>query len=192
MYGRVSATLGQIAARPAPPAASPSLPQPPAAAAAKPSLGEPVLQVDEGLRYVQEMEKADLLFEKGQHYAAAAGYRRALDILPESWNDGAAAFRLGECYLKLADCPSAIAAYERVALAPRSDYYPQALLQIGETHLKLKAYARAREAFYSLLLLQGRFGAEAAPCVERAYYRVADTYWLEAQGLAEAKRGTGR
>jgi tetratricopeptide (TPR) repeat protein len=137
------------------------------------------------------MEKADLLFEKGRYREAAAAYQRALGLMPKNWNDGAAAFRLGECYFRLRDYPRAIAAYDRVALAYPSHFQPRALFQLGEAHVHLRAYAKARAAFYSLLLRQGRYGPEIAPYIERAYYRVADCYWLEAESLASARKGSG-
>ena len=191
IYERVTAALGELARRPA---AAPvaAAPRPAAALAPAPAPAEPVLQVDEGLRYVQEMEKADLLFEKGDHHAAAAAYRRALDVMPPGWNDGAAAFRLGECYFRLADYPQAIAAYERVALAGPGEFQPRALFQSGEAHLRLGSYVRARQAFYSLLLRQARCGPELASCIERAYYRLADTYWLEAEQIAASRKGSGK
>ena len=152
----------------------------------------PVLRLDGGLRYVQEMERADLLFEKQQYLAAAAAYRRSLEVMPRNWDDGAAAFRLGECHMRLDEFTRAIAAYERVARAFPGDFQPRALLRLGEAHLQLGAYAKARDALYSLLLVRGRYGPEAAPVVERAYYRLADCYWLEAQSLAATRKGPAR
>ena len=151
-----------------------------------------VLRLDEGLRYVQEMERADLLFEKQQYLAAAAAYRRSLEVMPRNWDDGGAAFRLGECHMRLEEFTRAIAAYERVARAFPGDFQPRALLRLGEAHLQLGAYAKARDALYALLLVRGRYGPEAAPVVERAYYRLADCYWLEARSLAATRKGSAR
>ncbi len=153
---------------------------------------EPVVQLDKGLRYVQLVERADVLFEKGNYSEAAKTYEEALAAMPPNWNDGAAAFRLGECRFRLGNYPQAIAAYEKVAAAFPGDYQPKALFRLGEAHIKLGAFAKAREAFFSLLLLQGRVGSEVKPLVEQAYYRVADCYWNEARQVAEARRGEAR
>ena len=160
----------------------------------RPAPPAPVLQVDEGLRYVQEMEGADLRFEKGDYAEAAAGYARALSAMPRHWDDGACAFRLAECYLRLRDYDRAVAAYERVAASYPSRYKPRALYQLGEVHLQLKAYGKARVAFYDLLLLQGRYGDDAQSHVQRAYYRIADCCRLEAETLAapSTRLGTGK
>jgi len=157
-----------------------------------PTAPEPVVQLDKGLRYVQLVERADVLFEKRDYTAAAKAYEEALAAMPPNWNDGAAAFRLGECRFRLGDYPRAIAAYEKVAAAFPGDFQPKALFRLGEAHIKLGAFAKAREAFYSLLLLQGRIGSEVEPLVEQAYYRVADCYWSEARQVAEARRGEAR
>ncbi|MFP4055858.1 MAG: tetratricopeptide repeat protein [Candidatus Brocadiia bacterium] len=149
------------------------------------SQAQSTLQVDEGLRYVQTMEKADVLFEKEQYVKAAAAYRNALAVVPSGWNDGAAAFRLGQCYFRLSKYPQAIAAYRQVALAYPSSYHPRALYQLGEVHLRLGSYHKAREAFYELLLRQASFGPQAASLIEKAHYRLADAYWLEGQALDE-------
>ena len=153
---------------------------------------DPVLKADEGLRYVQEVEKADLLFDKGQHLEAAGAYRRALDVMPTSWNDGAAAFRLGECYFHLRDYTQAVAAYERVAAAYRGRFKPRALFQLGEAYLCLEAYAKARTAFYDLLLQQKRYEADAPQQIQKAYYRIADCYRLEAASVGGPGEGAAR
>ena len=177
----VQAAVGE----PAGELAAPPAPKPQAAT-------EPVVQVDKGLRYVQLVEKADVLFEKGEYGAAAKTYEEALAAMPKGWDDGSVAFRLGECRFRLGDYPGAIAAYERVAGAFPNDYQPKALFRLGEAHIKLGAFAKARQAFYSLLLLQGRFGSEAKSLIQQAYYRVADCYWNEARQVEEARRGQGR
>jgi len=195
-YRQMASTLGAVrdGLRHGSPAAAQGAGDPAQAAlpgAQSPSVGQApaaVLQVDEGLRYVQEMEKADLLFEQGTYRAAAAAYGRAVEIVPPSWDDGAAAFRLGECYFRLGDHPRAISAYERVAAAYPSGFQPRALFQLGEAHLRLKAYGKARDAFHDLLLRQGHWGADAAAHIQKAYYRIADCYRLEAEALAEAGR----
>ena len=146
---------------------------------------------DDGLRYIQEVEKGDLLFQKELYREAAAAYQRATEVVPLDFNDGAAAFHVGECYLRLKDAPRAIAAFESVTTAYPSLFQPKALYQLGLLHMDLRAYPKAREAFYALLLRRARYGPETAPLIEEATYRVADTYWLEAEAVAEA-RGQGR
>ena len=153
----------------------------------RPTPREPVLSVDEGLQYTQTVEQADVLFEKGGFAEAAAAYARALAVMPASWDDGACAYRLGECYARLGDSLRAIPAFERVARSYPNQYKPRALSQLGEAHLKLGAFATARQAFHDLLLLQDRYGDEAKAHVQRAYYRIADCYRLEAAQL----EGTG-
>jgi len=197
-YRQVSHTLSALvtdvrerSAAPAPAAPSVAEPaRPPAPPAApKARAAEPALRGDEGIRYLQEVEKADLLFQKEQYREAAAAYQRAIEVAPLDFNDGAAAFHLGECCLRLKDYPRAIAAFESVATAYPSLFQPKALCQLGRVHLELRAYPKAREAFYALLLRRARYGSETAPLVEEATYRVADTYWLEAEALASSRRG---
>jgi len=189
-------TVVKVAARPTAQVAvpRPATPRAPAAAPRRQTAPapEPVVQLDKGLRYVQLVERADVLFEKGNYSEAAKTYEEALAAMPPNWNDGAAAFRLGECRFRLGNYPRAIAAYEKVAAAFPGDYQPKALFRLGEAHIKLGAFAKAREAFFSLLLLQGRVGSEVKPLVEQAYYRVADCYWNEARQVAETRRGEAR
>ena len=52
---------------------------------------------------MQEVEKGDALFQREQYRDAAAAYQRAVDTVPLDFNDGAAAFHLGECYRRLKD-----------------------------------------------------------------------------------------
>ncbi len=144
----------------------------------------PILQVDEGLRYVQEVEQADVRFVKGEYAAAAAGYARALESMPRHWDDGACAYRLAESYLRLRDYPRAVAAFEEVAVSYPSRYKPRALYKLGDVYLTLGAYEKARKAFYDLLLLQGRYGEDAKSHIQLAHYRIADCYRLEAESLA--------
>ncbi|MFW6108339.1 MAG: tetratricopeptide repeat protein [bacterium] len=194
-WSRVAATLGAV--RETLPQAGrqdaeePAAPQPRTSARASlvppaPEKPEPVLQVDEGLQYVQAMEAADVHFVKGEYAEAAAGYARALETMPRHWDDGACAYRLAECYLRLRDYPRAAKAFGQVAASYPSHYKPRALFKLGEVRLSLGAYAKAREAFCDLLLLQDRYGEDARAYIERAYFRIADCYRLEAESLAAA------
>ena len=145
--------------------------------------GEPVPEIDRGLRYTRMMDDGAQRFEKKQYEEAAAAYRGALLAVPPNWNDGAAAFRLGECYSRLGDHARAIQAYEQVETAYGTAFQARALCQRGEARLALKQYQKARAAFYTLLLTAERYGSEAGPWLERASYRVAECYWLEAESL---------
>lgn len=152
-------------------------------------LADPLLRIDESERYAQELEKADLLFEKEEYDAAAAAYRRALAVPAASSADGAAAFRLGECYARLKDYPRAVAAYSQAVATQAGPFQARALFGLGMAHLELRAYGKAREAFYALLRCRAGYGPEADPLIEQATYRVADSYWLEAEALARREGG---
>lgn len=184
-----AAVAEALSSRPAPEAAPRPRPEPPATSApAAPA--EPVPPVDRGLRYTQKMDEAAQLFEQADYQAAAAAYRQALVAMPPNWNDGAAAFRLGQAYFHLGNYPLAIEAYRRVASAFGHEYQARALFQLGECHLALGNHYKARAAFYDLLLTQDRYGPEAKPWIENARYRVAEAYWQEAERLRTAGRGT--
>ena len=182
-----TAAAGLPSARaPRPQAPAPAAPVAPATPGAPVA---PAHRADEGLRYVQETEKADLLFEKGQYREAATAYRRAIDVMPANWDDGAAAFRLGECYYRVGEHAQAVDAYERVAAAYPNRFKARALFQLGQAYMELTAYAKARAAFYDLLLQQEHYKADAPHQIQKAYYRIADAYRLEAEGLTSPSEG---
>ncbi|HEY7153201.1 MAG TPA: tetratricopeptide repeat protein [Gemmataceae bacterium] len=88
-------------------------------------------------------ELAELLSERGEHDAAIAQLKEALDKEPPPELTDKVRVRLGDCLLRKGDLKSALAQFEPIAANPKSAQCAQAKYRAGECHLHADNAAEA-------------------------------------------------
>jgi tetratricopeptide (TPR) repeat protein len=102
---------------------------------------------DSALNADARFELAELLSERGEHDAAIALLREAIDKEPPPELTDKVRLRLGDCLLRKGDAKAALAQFEPIVGNAKSAQNAQARYRAGECYLHLKNAAAALKQF---------------------------------------------